>query len=50
MKTVASYSVLHNKPEFPTFAKLVCVTLLRPKVEIQPLFQKTFELNQSFLL
>ena len=33
------YSVLHNKPELPFFAKLVCVTLFWPKMEIQPLLQ-----------
>ena len=37
------YSVLHNKPELPFFAKLVCTTLFKPKMEIQPLLQS---LNQ----
>jgi hypothetical protein len=26
--------VLHNKPELPFFAKLVCVTLFWPRMEI----------------
>jgi hypothetical protein len=34
------YSVLHNKPELPFFAKLVCTALFGPKMEIQPLLQR----------
>jgi hypothetical protein len=30
---------LHNKPELPFLAKLVCTTLFGPKMEIQPLLQ-----------
>jgi len=35
-----AYSVLHNKPELPFFAKLVCTALFGPKMEIQPLLQR----------
>ena len=33
------YSALHNKPELPFFAKLVCATLFRLKMEIWALLQ-----------
>jgi len=34
------YSALHNKPELPFFAKLVCATLFGLKTEIQPLRER----------
>ena len=36
---LVAYSALHNKPELPFFAKLVCATLFRLKMEIRALFQ-----------
>ena len=32
--------MLHNKPELPFFAKLVCATLFGLKTEIQPLHKR----------
>jgi hypothetical protein len=41
------YSALHNKPELPFLVELVCVTLFGPKMEIQPLCQKTLNTTKA---
>jgi hypothetical protein len=35
-----TYSALHNKPELPFLAKLVCVTLFGPKTETRTFWQR----------